>query len=221
MRLIFLGPPGIGKGTQAKLLSENCSLAHLSTGDMFRSAIDQETEVGLLAKSYMDQGKLVPDNVVMEMVQDRLKAPDTTHGFIFDGFPRTEPQVQGLEKLLSSLELSIDKVIALVGDDRTLVKRLSSRRACSECSRITNLIFSPPKIDMKCDHCGGDLFQRDDDKEEVILKRLEVYRDQTKPLVRYYDEKGLLIQLSGIGTVDEVAKRIEEHLDRKTTGESC
>ncbi len=187
MRLIFLGPPGIGKGTQAKLLSENCSLAHLSTGDMFRSAIDQETEVGLLAKSYMDQGKLVPDNVVMEMVQDRLKAPDTTHGFIFDGFPRTEPQVQGLEKLLSSLELSIDKVIALVGDDRTLVKRLSSRRACSECSRITNLIFSPPKIDMKCDHCGGDLFQRDDDKEEVILKRLEVYRDQTKPLVRYYD----------------------------------
>ncbi|MEE2876739.1 MAG: adenylate kinase [Candidatus Neomarinimicrobiota bacterium] len=220
MRLIFLGPPGIGKGTQTKVLSTSFSLTHISTGDMFRSAITQKTEVGLLAKSYMDQGKLVPDKVVLEMVQERLVAPNTADGFIFDGFPRTEEQARRFETLLDSLKLSIDKVISLTGGDATLVERLSNRRTCSDCGRIINLIFSPPKVNMQCDHCGGKLFQRDDDKAEVILKRLEVYRNQTKPLVKYYDEKGLLVQLSGTGTIEEVAERIQVHLNNMTTGES-
>ena len=220
MRLIFLGPPGIGKGTQAKLLSKNFSLAHLSTGDMFRSHINQKTEVGLLAKSYIDRGKLVPDSVVLEMVRDRLGDPDTSSGFIFDGFPRTKAQAQGLEEFLKSLNLFINQVISLIGKDATLVERLSNRRTCSECGKINNLIFSPPKVVMRCDQCGGELFQRDDDKEEVILKRLEVYRNQTKPLVEYYEKKGLLLQLSGIGTIEEVEERIEEHLNKKNTGKA-
>ncbi|MBH31040.1 MAG: adenylate kinase [Candidatus Marinimicrobia bacterium] len=221
MRLIFLGPPGIGKGTQAKLISKKNSLAHLSTGDMLRSHIKQETEVGLLAKSYMDKGKLVPDSVVLEMVRNRLGAPDTSSGFIFDGFPRTKAQARGFEELLQSLDLFIDQVIYLIGDDAILLERLSGRRTCSKCGKITNLIFSPPKVEKRCDQCGGELFQRDDDKEEVILKRLDVYRDQTKPLVEYYDKKGLLVWISGIETVKEVAGKIEEHFNDKPTKESC
>jgi adenylate kinase len=219
--LIFLGPPGIGKGTQAKLISKKFSLAHLSTGDMFRSHINQETEVGLLAKSYIDKGKLVPDSMVLEMVQDRLGESDTSGGFIFDGFPRTKVQSIALDKFLKSLDIFINQVISLVGKDEILVERLSSRRTCLECGSITNLIFSPPKVEMRCDQCGAELFQRNDDKKEVILKRLEVYRDQTKTLVDYYEKKGLLVQLSGIGTVEEVTGRIEEHLYRKNTEESC
>ena len=188
---------------------------------MFRSHINQETEVGLLAKSYIDKGKLVPDSVVLEMVKDRLGTSDTSGGFIFDGFPRTKVQSLALDKFLKSFDLFINQVISLVGEDAILVERLSSRRTCSECGRITNLIFSPPKVEMRCDQCGAELFQRNDDKKEVILKRLEVYRDQTKTLVDYYEKKGLLVQLSGIGTVEEVTRKIEEHLNKKNPEESC
>ena len=212
MRLIFLGPPGIGKGTQAKLLAERHSLVHLSTGDMFRSVISRNTDLGNFAKSFMDKGKLVPDDVVLGMVNERLRKDDTARGYIFDGFPRTVPQVEGLKKLLKELGQSIDHVIAFEGDDTVLVERLSSRRTCPDCGKIINLIFSPPKVIGQCDDCGGELFQRNDDKPEVIQKRLDVYEEQTEPLVNYYESKALLRRVDGMGSVHEVAERIDKYL---------
>ena len=212
MRLIFLGPPGIGKGTQAKLLAERHSLTHFSTGDMFRSAINKKTELGTLSKSFMDKGKLVPDDVILGMVNERLREDDTASGYIFDGFPRTVPQVEGFKKLLKELGQFIDHVIALEGNDTVLVERLSSRRTCSDCGKIINLIFSPPKVSGQCDDCGGELFQRNDDKPEVIQKRLDVYEKQTKPLVNYYESKALLRRVDGVGSLHEVAERIEKYL---------
>ncbi|HJL83926.1 MAG TPA: adenylate kinase [Candidatus Marinimicrobia bacterium] len=212
MRLIFLGPPGIGKGTQAKLLAERHSLAHLSTGDMFRSVISRNTDLGTFAKSFMDKGKLVPDDVVLGMVNDRLREDDTAGGYIFDGFPRTVPQAEGLKKLLKELGQSIDHVLALEGDDTVLVERLSSRRTCLDCGKIINLIFSPSKVSGQCDDCGGELFQRNDDKPKVIQKRLDVYEEQTEPLVNYYESKALLRRVDGVGSVHEVAERIDKYL---------
>ena len=212
MRLIFLGPPGIGKGTQAKLLAERHSLAHLSTGDMFRSLISRNIDLGTLAKSFMDKGKLVPDDVVLGMVNERLREDDTASGYIFDGFPRTVPQVEGLKKLLKELGKSIDHIIAFEGDDTVLVERLSSRRTCPDCGKIINLIFSPPKVIGQCDDCGGELFQRNDDKPEVIQKRLDVYEEQTEPLVNYYESKALIRRVDGVGSVHEVAERIDKYL---------
>lgn len=221
MRLIFLGPPGIGKGTQAKRLCNRHALAHLSTGDMFRSAISRETDMGKLAKQYMNQGKLVPDDVVLGMVESRLQEEDVTKGYIFDGFPRTIPQGEGLKALLLNLSQSIDSVIALEGDDQILVDRLSSRRTCSDCGKITNIIFSPPKVSGKCDNCGGELFLRDDDKPEVIQKRLDVYERQTEPLIEYYEEEGLLTLVDGIGSIEEVGERIEANLPNRAARETC
>jgi len=212
MRLIFLGPPGIGKGTQAKLLAEQHSSAHLSTGDMFRSVISRKTDLGTLAKSFIDKGKLVPDDFVLDMVNERLREDDTASGYIFDGFPRTLPQVEGLNKLLKELGQSIDYVIAFEGDDAVLVERLSSRRTCPDCGKIINLIFSPPKVSGQCDGCRGELFQRNDDKPEVIQKRLDVYEEQTEPLVNYYESKALLRRVDGMGSVHEVAERIDKYL---------
>jgi len=212
MRLIFLGPPGIGKGTQAKLLAEQHSSAHLSTGDMFRSVISRKTDLGTLAKSFIDKGKLVPDDFVLDMVNERLREDDTASGYIFDGFPRTLPQVEGLNKLLKELGQSIDHVIAFEGDDAVLVERLSSRRTCPDCGKIINLIFSPPKVSGQCDGCRGELFQRNDDKPEVIQKRLDVYEEQTEPLVNYYESKALLRRVDGMGSVHEVAERIDKYL---------
>ena len=212
MRLIFLGPPGIGKGTQAKLLAERHSLEHFSTGDMFRSAINKKTELGTLSKSFMDKGKLVPDDVVLGMVNERLRVDDTASGYIFDGFPRTVPQVEGFKKLLKELGQFIDHVIALEGNDTVLVERLSSRRTCSDCGKIINLIFSPSKVSGQCDDCGGELFQRNDDKPEVIQKRLDIYEEQTEPLVNYYESKALLRRVDGVGSVHEVAERIDKYL---------
>ena len=212
MRLIFLGPPGIGKGTQAKLLAERHSLAHLSTGDMFRSVISRNTDLGTFAKSFMDKGKLVPDDVVLGMVNDRLREDDTAGGYIFDGFPRTVPQAEGLKKLLKELGQSLDHVLALEGDDTVLVERLSSRRTCLDCGKIINLIFSPSKVSGQCDDCGGELFQRNDDKPKVIQKRLDVYEEQTEPLVNYYESKALLRRVDGVGSVHEVAERIDKYL---------
>ena len=212
MRLIFLGPPGIGKGTQAKLLAERHSLVHLSTGDMFRSAINKKTELGTLSKSFMDKGKLVPDDVVLGMVNERLRVDDTASGYIFDGFPRTVPQVEGFKKLLKELGQFIDHVIALEGNDTVLIERLSSRRTCSDCGKIINLIFSPSKVSGQCDDCGGELFQRNDDKPEVIQKRLDIYEEQTEPLVNYYESKALIRRVDGVGSVHEVAERIDKYL---------
>ncbi len=212
MRLIFLGPPGIGKGTQAKLLAERYSLAHLSTGDMFRSTISKNTDLGTLAKSYIDKGKLVPDDVVLVMVNERLREDDTAGGYIFDGFPRTVPQAESLNRLLKELGQSINHVITLEGDNATLVERLSSRRTCLACGKIINLIFSPPKLSDQCDDCGGELLQRNDDKPEVIQKRLDVYEEQTEPLVNYFEGEGLLRRVDGVGSIHDVGERIDKHL---------
>ncbi|MBF88272.1 MAG: adenylate kinase [Candidatus Marinimicrobia bacterium] len=212
MRLILLGPPGIGKGTQAKLLCKRHSLIHLSTGDMLRSAIEEKNELGRTAESYINIGKLVPDDLVLNMVEEKLDTLNNNRGFIFDGFPRTVPQATGFKELVNEMRLNLDKVLAINGDNSTLLKRLSSRRTCIKCERITNLLFSPPKVSGKCDKCSGDLFQRDDDKEDVIIKRLEIYKMQTEPLLDYYYHESLLLKISGLGSIDSVTKRIENEL---------
>ena len=213
MRLILLGPPGIGKGTQAKRLCKRYSLDHLSTGDMFRSAILEKNAVGNIAESYINFGKLVPDNIVLNMVEEKLAEIEKFRGFIFDGFPRTVPQATGFKKLINKMSLSLDKVLAIHGDDSIILERLSSRRTCSQCGKITNLIFSSPKVYGQCDRCSGDLFQRDGDKEDVIIKRLEIYKIQTEPLLGYYYNENLLLKISGLGSIDDVTARIEKRVE--------
>ena len=213
MRLIILGPPGIGKGTQAKRLWKRYSLSHLSTGDMFRSAILEKNAVGNIAESYINFGKLVPDDIVLNMVEEKLAEIEKFRGFIFDGFPRTVPQATGFKKLIDAVGLSLDKVLAIHGNNSILLERLSSRRTCSQCGKIINLIFSTPKVYGQCDRCSGDLFQRDDDKENVIIKRLEIYKIQTEPLLNYYDNEHLLLKVSGLGSIDDVTARIERGVE--------
>ena len=213
MRLILLGPPGIGKGTQAKRLCKRHSLNHLSTGDMFRSAILEKNAVGNIAESYINFGKLVPDDIVLNMVEEKLAEIEKFRGFIFDGFPRTVPQATGFKKLINKMGLSLDKVLAIHGDDSILLERLSSRRTCSQCGKITNLIFSTPKVYDQCDRCSGDLFQRDDDKEDIIIKRLQIYKLQTEPLLDYYHDENLLLKVSGLGSIDDVTTRIEREVE--------
>lgn len=212
MKLVFLGPPGIGKGTQAKIICQRHSIAHLSTGDMLRDAITAETDLGREARTFMDRGNLVPDDIILRMVEERLQQPDTINGYLFDGFPRTVPQADGLNKLLKHINQNLDGVIALEGDDETLIERLSNRRTCSSCGAITNLLFSPPQEKDKCDHCGGELIQRDDDKPDVIRERLKVYQRQTEPLIAYYREREQLVRVNGIGTIEEVSARIVKNL---------
>ena len=213
MRLILLGPPGIGKGTQSKRLCKRHSLNHLSTGDMFRSAILEKNAVGNIAESYINFGKLVPDDIVLNMVEEKLAEIEKFNGFIFDGFPRTVPQATGFKKLINKMRLSLDKVLAIHGDDSILLERLSSRRTCSQCGKITNLIFSTPKVYDQCDRCSGDLFQRDDDKEDIIIKRLQIYKLQTEPLLDYYHDENLLLKVSGLGSIDDVTTRIERAVE--------
>lgn len=215
MRLILLGPPGIGKGTQAKILSQKFSLIHLSTGDMLRDGISRHTELGILAKPYIDDGNLVPDSVMLNMMSHRLQRKDAESGYILDGFPRTVPQAEGLERILDRMNQHIDAVISLEGSDDVLIERLSSRRTCPDCGRITNLIFAPPAVDGECDSCGGKLFQRDDDRPEVIRERLEIYGEVTSPLLEYYGARKLLRPVSGVGTVEEICDNILSKLQNQ------
>lgn len=212
MRLVFLGPPGIGKGTQAKIICQRYSMAHLSTGDMLREAITAKTVLGKEAQTYMDQGRLVPDDVILKMVESRLHQPDTFTGYLFDGFPRTVPQADGLDKLLQRIKQNLDSVIALEGGDELLIKRLSSRRTCASCGAITNLLFTPPRAKDTCDHCGGELILRDDDQPHVIRERLRVYQRQTEPLISYYEKRSQLIRVNGEGTIEKVTTRILKNL---------
>lgn len=213
MRIILLGPPGVGKGTQAKILMKRFSIPQLSTGDILRTEIDTKTELGILAKSIMNEGKLVPDNVMLNMMEKRLQEDDTINGYILDGFPRTLPQAKGLEKILKILVQRLNGVIAIKADEGILVERLSNRRSCKKCNAITNLIFDPPRVEGKCNQCGGELFQRDDDKPEVILDRLEVYKKQTEPLINYYAELHLLKEVDGSGTINEITINILRELE--------
>ena len=190
--MVFLGPPGAGKGTQAKRVVEKYGFKHISTGDMFREAVKNGTPVGLQAKGYMDRGELVPDDVVIGIVRERMQKGDLQDGFILDGFPRTVAQAEALDSILTEVSMPLDMVLNLNVDDDILIKRLTSRRVCRQCGAIYNVLFQPPKEEGVCDKCGGELYQRDDDNEESVKNRLEVYHSQTQPLIDYYDRKGLL-----------------------------
>ncbi|WP_198468518.1 adenylate kinase [Acetomicrobium sp. S15 = DSM 107314] len=212
MRLIFLGPPGAGKGTVAAKIKEAYGIAHISTGDILRENVKRGTSLGKLAERYMQAGDLVPDDIIVEMVESRLQEPDCSEGFILDGFPRTLPQAEALDRILKKLKVKLDAVILLEVDDETIVKRLSGRRVCPKCGAIYNVSFNPPKADSLCDHCGEMAIQRNDDKEEVVRQRLAVYRERTAPLIDYYLRKGILKKVEAARGSDEVAHAIEESL---------
>jgi len=208
MNLIMLGPPGAGKGTQAKMLVEKFGIPQISTGDMLREAVKQGTELGKKAKEYMDKGVLVPDDIVIGIVKERLSQPDCEKGFILDGFPRTILQAEALDEALTELGKKIEYAINIDVPEDELIKRLSGRRTCRKCGAMYHVIFNPPKEEGKCDKCGGELYQRDDDKEETIKKRLEVYKSQTQPLIDYYQKKGNLVNVSGTGSIQEIFEEV-------------
>ena len=207
MRVILLGPPGAGKGTQAVRIAEAFSVPHISTGDIFRENVRGGTDLGQQAKRYMDAGELVPDEVVVGMVADRLAEADAVEGFCLDGFPRTVPQAQALEDLLVDRDAPLDLVLRFLVDHDEVVERLTGRRSCTACGAIFHVQHAPPKQAGVCDQCGGELVQRDDDTEDVVLNRLEVYRKQTEPLEHFYWERGLLRDVEAVGEVDAVTER--------------
>ena len=212
MRIILLGGPGAGKGTQAQKLSEKYGASHVATGDILRQAVKDETEMGLMAKSYMDKGQLVPDDVVIGIIEDRLAQPDVKAGIVFDGFPRTVPQAEALDKLVARLNMPLDAVVNIDTSANVVVERLSGRRTCRDCQTVYHVTYSPPKKPGVCDKCGGELYQRDDDKEETIRKRLQVYEEQTAPLLDYYQGSGKLVQVSGDNSIEEVYASICDSL---------
>lgn len=208
--VIFLGPPASGKGTQASRLADELKVPHISTGDLFRENIRQNTDLGKKAKSYMDEGKLVPDELVLDMLFDRVSKPDAKRGYVLDGFPRTIPQAEALsERLGPKVHL---KVINLVVSDDTLIKRTSGRRSCPNCKEIYNIYFNPPKGG-QC-QCGGPLIQREDDKPEVVQERLRVYKAQTEPLIEFYRHKGMFKDIDGERAPDEVYKQIQDAIKK-------
>jgi adenylate kinase len=207
MRIILLGPPGAGKGTQAVRIVERWGIPHISTGDILRANVREGTPLGAEAKRFMDAGDLVPDEVIIGMVGERLAEDDTAAGFLFDGFPRTVPQAKALEQLVNERDTPIDVVLRLVVDHDDVVTRLTGRRTCSGCGRIFHLVTDPPSDEGRCDTCDGEILQRDDDREEVVLNRLEVYRTQTAPLEDFYFERGLLRDIRAVGSVEEVTER--------------
>lgn len=204
MRLILLGAPGAGKGTLAKELSGALGVVHISTGDIFREEVAAGSELGKKAKGFMDRGELVPDDVVIGMVRQRLARPDCAAGFILDGFPRTVPQAEALDATLQEMNAPIDSVLDIVVPEETVVRRLSGRRICRTCGAIYHVDNKPPKQPGVCDVDGGELYQRDDDKEEAIRRRLKVYAEATAPLTAYYQQKGLLKSIEGVGSPAEV-----------------
>jgi adenylate kinase len=195
--LILLGPPGAGKGTQAGRIVAEYGIPHVSTGDILRSAVKNQTQMGLEAKKFMDAGELVPDSVVIGIVKDRLQESDTAKGFLMDGFPRTIPQAEALDGVLDGLDRAVTKVLVLLVDEDLLLKRLTGRRVCRSCQTPFHVLFTQPKKEGVCDKCGGELYQRDDDTEATVTNRLEVYRNQTEPLIDYYDRAGLVVRIDG------------------------
>jgi len=208
MNIIMLGPPGAGKGTQAKMMVEKLGIPQISTGDMLRAAVKEGTELGRKAKEYMDGGKLVPDEVVIGIVKERLAQSDCNKGFILDGFPRTIPQAEALGKVLGELGKEIEYVINVAIPNKELLTRLTGRRTCRKCGAMYHVLFNPPQKEGVCDKCGGELYQRDDDKEDTIIQRLKVYEDQTAPLIEYYGRKGVLCDVDGTGSIQEIFQEI-------------
>jgi adenylate kinase len=215
MYLVFLGAPGAGKGTQAAIISKTLGLAHIASGDLFRQAVVKGTELGNLVKSYMEKGALVPDEVTIRVISERLNETDCKLGCVFDGFPRTLEQAKALDQTLSSQKKAIDKAIYIDVDSEELLKRLSGRWTCRQCQAVYHEIASPPKIAGKCDKCGGELYQRPDDNEKTIRERLKVYFAQTTPLLDYYKTSGKLIRVYGQLSIDEVAKQIVTALGKR------
>jgi adenylate kinase len=206
--LVLLGPPGAGKGTQASRIVAEYGVPHISTGDILRGAVKNQTQMGLEAKKYMDAGQLVPDSVVIGIVKDRLQEGDTAKGFLMDGFPRTIPQAAALDKALETLDRAISKTIVVLVDDEELVKRLSGRRICRDCQAPYHVMFNAPATKDVCDKCGGELYQRDDDTEATVRNRLEVYHSQTAPLIDYYDKQGVVARIDGQQAPDKVYEDI-------------
>lgn len=215
MRVVLLGAPGAGKGTQAKKLVEKYGIPQISTGDLLRAAVAAGTELGKEAKSYMDRGDLVPDSVVLGMVKERLSQDDCKKGYILDGFPRNTKQAEALDEMLASLNMPLTAALSVDVPFDDLMKRLTGRRTCKSCGQMYNIYFSAPSKEGTCDKCGGELFQRDDDKEETIKKRLEVYNAQTAPLFDYYKKKGILKSVAGTGSIDEIFKSVCDALGLK------
>ncbi|MFE9096014.1 adenylate kinase [Streptomyces sp. NPDC007264] len=216
MRIVLVGPPGAGKGTQAAFLAKNLSIPHISTGDLFRANISQQTELGKLAKSYMDAGNLVPDEVTIAMAKDRMEQPDAEHGFLLDGFPRNVSQAQALDETLGTEGMKLDAVLDLEVPEDEVVKRIAGRRVCrNESAHVFHVAYKAPKQEGVCDLCGGELYQRDDDSEDTVRKRLEVYHTQTEPIIDYYKAQGLVVTISALGKVDEITERAMEALGPK------
>lgn len=210
MNIILMGAPGAGKGTQAKILMDRYDIVQISTGDMLRAAIKAGTELGKSAKSYMDQGKLVPDDVIVGLIKDRLKEDDCNNGFILDGFPRTLAQAEELNTVLKDINKELDFVISFDVTEKELIERLTGRRICKNCGTSFHIKFNPPKKENICDNCGGELYTRDDDNEETAKNRLTVYNKQTAPLIEYYKEKGIYKEVNGEQGIDEIAAELQE-----------
>ena len=208
MNIILLGPPGAGKGTQAKMLIDKYQIPQISTGDILRAAVKEGTSLGKEAKSFMDKGQLVPDSVVIGIVEERIQEPDCVKGYMLDGFPRTVPQAKALDGMLSKLSSEIDHVVSIEVPSEELVKRLTGRRTCRECGAGYHVMFDPPKAEGVCDKCGGELYQRDDDNEKTVRSRLGVYQSQTLPLIDYYKVQGKIRPIDGVGGMKEIFERI-------------
>ncbi|MBK5191355.1 MAG: adenylate kinase [Methanosarcinales archaeon] len=220
MNIVLFGPPGSGKGTQAKMLAEKYSIPHISTGDILRDNLKRETKLGLEAKSYMDKGELVPDDVLIGIIKDRLSQSDCASGFLLDGYPRTLPQADALSTILNEIGKKLDIVLNIdVPPDDELIKRLAGRRMCA-CGASYHVLFNPPEQEGLCNLCGNKLYHRDDDKEEAIINRLDVYKHQTQPLINYYTKEGVMLTVNGAAGISEVFDEICRLLDDLKTGDS-
>jgi adenylate kinase len=208
MRLVFLGAPGVGKGTQAALLAAESGHPKISTGDILRESVQNMTPLGIQAKAFMDQGKLVPDSVVIGLVKEKLAEPESAAGFLLDGFPRTAPQAEELNHILQDQHRSLDRVINVTVPREELIRRMSGRRTCRQCQTVFHVEFAPPQREGVCDRCGGELVQRVDDRKETVEARLAVYQEQTAPLIAYYRQRNLLSDLDGAGTIETVHRRL-------------
>lgn len=208
MKIVLLGPPGAGKGTQAKLISEKYSIPHISTGDIFRKNISEKTKLGVEAKRYMDNGQLVPDQVTIDIVKDRLSKDDCKEGFLLDGFPRTVKQAEALDEFLNENHNKIDAALLIDVEEKFILERMTGRRVCPSCGASYHIRFNPPKVEGKCDACGSDLIQRKDDTEATVKERLDVYNQQTQPLVDYYKNQNTLLKVEGTKEINQVFDEI-------------
>lgn len=208
MRIVLIGAPGAGKGTQAKLISDKLDIPHISTGDIFRSNIKGNTTLGLKAKAYIDKGELVPDELTVEIVKDRLGNSDCAKGFILDGFPRTIPQAEFLDKVLNEMNIELDRTLLIDVKDEDIIERMSGRRVCTNCGSTYHIVYNPTKVDGVCDVCNSPVIQRADDSAETVLNRLETYHQQTQPLIKYYENAGKLVVLTGSDKVEETSLRV-------------